>query len=150
MCRKIFSQNFPFQTNSNFVRIFFLFGQPLPIFVVLIFSKESRFQRSLLFFSPRLNIFLIPSWAKWHGWKISERFLILRIKSRSTMIVKNWSNKKFSRFCRGQNFVLFTSQTWRDNSNIFKQVFFRTMSAYRWRDFTTEKRKKKYQIIIKK
>ena len=24
------------------------------------------------------------------------------------------------------------------------------MSAYRWRDFTTEKRKKKYQIIIKK
>ena len=82
----------------------FLFGQPLPIFVVLIFSKESRFQRSLLLFSPRLNIFLIPSSAKWHGWKISERFLILRIKSRSTMIVKNLSNKNFPRFLLGTKF----------------------------------------------
>ena len=34
----------------------FLFGQPLPIFVVLIFfSKESRFQKCLLFFNPRLR-----------------------------------------------------------------------------------------------
>ena len=56
MCWKIFSQNFPFQTNSNFVRIFFLFSQPLPIFVVLIFSKESRFQKCLLFFYPRLKL----------------------------------------------------------------------------------------------
>ena len=88
-----------------------------------LFSKESRFKKILLFFNSRLKIF----WSRVQpGWKISGRpwESILRIKSRSTMIVKNWSNKKFSRFCRGQNFVLFTSQTWRDNSNIFKQVFF--------------------------
>ena len=101
MCLTIFFPKFSFSNKVWFCPDIFsrsLFGQPLPIFVVLIFSKESRFQRSLLFFIPRLNIFLIPSWAKWPGWKISERFLILRIKSRSTMIVKNLSNKNLSKF----------------------------------------------------
>ena len=66
----------------------FLFGQPLPIFAVLNFSKKSPFQKCLLFFHPWLNASLIPSSAKAPRWKVSGRFLILRIKSRSTMIVK--------------------------------------------------------------
>ena len=84
----------------------FLFGQPLPIFVVLNFSKESRFQKCLLFFYPRLKAFLIPSSAKSPRWKISGRFSILRIKSRSTMIVKNWPNKNLSRFLLRTKFWL--------------------------------------------
>ena len=82
----------------------FLFGQPLPIFVVLNFSKESIFQKCLLFFYPRLNTSLIPSSAKVPGWKISGRFSILRIKSRSTMIVKDWPNKNLTRFLFGTKF----------------------------------------------
>ena len=68
------------------------------------FSKDSRFQKCLLFFYPRVNASLIPSSAKSPGWKISGRFSILRIKSRSTIIVKNWSNKKFSTFLLGEKF----------------------------------------------
>ena len=82
----------------------FLFGQPLPIFVVLNFSRESRFQKCLLLFYPRLNAFLIPSSAKAPGWKISRRLSILRIKSRSTMIVKDWPNKNLTRFLFGTKF----------------------------------------------
>ena len=82
----------------------FLFGQPLPIFVVLNFLRVSRFQKCLLLFYPRLNAFLIPSSAKAPGWKISRRLSILRIKSRSTMIVKDWPNKNLTRFLFGTKF----------------------------------------------
>ena len=86
----------------------FLFGQPLPIFVVLnFFSKESTFENCLLLFYPRLNACLIPSSAKAPGWKISGRFPILRIKSRSTMIVKDWQIKICQGFCWGKNFDWF-------------------------------------------
>ena len=111
-----------------------------------LFSKDGRFEKILLFFNPRLNIFLIPSWAKLSGWKISGGFSVLGIKSRSTMIVKNWPNKNLSRFL-GQNFVLFTYQIWRDNSYIFKQ-FFGPMSAYSWRDFTSEKKEEKNSKLL--
>ena len=85
----------------------FLCGQPLLIFVVLIFfSKESRFQKCLLFFYPRHNASLIPSSAKSHGWKISGRLSNLRIKSRPTMIVKNWPNKNLSRLQSRKKFRL--------------------------------------------
>ena len=81
----------------------FLFGQPLPIFVVFnFFSKESTFENCLLLFYPRLNACLIPSSAKAPGWKISGRFPILRIKSRSTMIVKDWQIKICQGFCWGK------------------------------------------------
>ena len=145
-----FFQNSPFQKKSDFVRIFSHNNYSTNFFQYLLssFLERKQVQKILLFFNSRLKIF----WSRVQpGWKISGRpwESILRIKSRSTMIVKNWSNKKFSRFCRGQNFVLFTSQTWRDNSNIFKQVFFRTMSAYRWRDLTTEKRKKNIKLLFK-
>ena len=87
----------------------FLFGQPLPIFVVLNFSKTSRFPKCLLFFHPWLNASLIPSSAKAPRWKVSGRFLILRIKSRSPMIVKvsdkismDFLEKKMDLFGRGQ------------------------------------------------
>ena len=58
--------------------------------------------------------------------------------------------KKFQGFCWEQNFVLFTSQTWRDNSNIFKQVFFALCLLIDEEILRSKKRRKKYQIIIKK
>ena len=106
-CWTIFFPEFSFSNKLWFCPdIFsrFLFGQPLPIFVVLNFSRESRFQKCLLLFYPRLNAFLIPSSAKAPGWKISGRFSILRIKSRSTMIVKDWPNKNLTRFLFGTKF----------------------------------------------
>ena len=126
MFLSIFFQNSPFQTKSDFVRIFSrnIYSTDFCQYLLSSFlEKKNRFKKFLLFFNSRFKIF----WSRVQpGWKISGRpwESILRIKSRSTVIVNNWSNKKFSRLCRGQNFVLFTSQTWRDNSNIFKQVFF--------------------------
>ena len=121
----IFFRNSPFQTKSDFDRIFLrkIYSTNFCQYLLSSFLERKQIQKILLFFNSRLKIF----WSRVQpGWKISVRpwESILKIKSRSTVIVNNWSNKKFSRLCRGQNFVLFTSQTWRDNSNIFKQVFF--------------------------
>ena len=86
----------------------FPFSKNLPIFVVLIFSKASRFQRSLLFFSPRLNIFLIPSWAKSPGWKISERFLFWESNHGQQWLSRTCQIKICQSFCWRQNFDRFS------------------------------------------
>ena len=68
-----------------------------------LFSKKSRFKKILLFFNSQLKIF----WSRVQpGWKISVRpwESILRIKSLSTMIVMNWSNKNLSRFLLSTKF----------------------------------------------
>ena len=98
-CWTIFFQNFLFQTNSDFVQIF---SQDFYLAILCqylsFWISRNRFQKCLLFFYPRVNAFLIPSSGKTPGWKISGRFSILRIKSRSTMIAKNCPNKNLSRF----------------------------------------------------
>ena len=82
------------------------------------FLKIAESKKCLLFFYPRVNASLIPSSAKSPGWKISGRFSILRIKSRSTIIVKNWSNKNLPNFCWGRNFSWFL----REKMDLFDRI----------------------------
>ena len=101
---KCFGQCFfkiDFQTKSDFVRIFSrnIYSTNFCQYLLSYFLERKQIPKILLFFNSRLKIF----WSRVQpGWKISVRPWepILRIKSRSTMIVKNWSNKKFPRFFR--------------------------------------------------
>ena len=73
----------------------FLFGQPLPIFVVLIFfRKKADFKNACCFLSST-QYFSDPEFSKITRMKYQWEISILRIKSRPTMIVNKWSNKKF-------------------------------------------------------
>ena len=59
MCSTIFFKNFIFQTKFDFVRIFshdFYLANLCQYLLSLFFSKESRFQKCLLFFYPRLRL----------------------------------------------------------------------------------------------
>ena len=120
----IFFQNSPFQTKYDFVRIFSrnIYSTDFCQYLLSSFLEKSRFKKFLLFFNSRIKIF----WSR-------------------VQPVKN-----FQGFCWGQNFVLFTSQTWRDNSNIFKQVFFALCLLIDEESLRQKNGRKKYQIIIKK
>ena len=125
----------------------FLFGQPLPIFVVLNFPRESIFQKCLLLFYPRLNACLIPSSAKSPDEKSVGDFQSWESNRGQQWLSRTGQIKNFQGFVEDKiSFCLRLKLE--ETILIFSSKFFRTMSAYRWRDFTTEKRKKKYQIII--
>ena len=100
MFDNIFFKNFLFQTKFDFVRIFshdFYLANLCQYLLSLIFFEREQIWKLPAVFYPRLDASLIPSSAKSPGWKISGRSSNLRIKSRSTMIVKDWPNKNSSR-----------------------------------------------------
>ena len=122
----IFFQNSPFQTKLLILSGYFCVIFIRPSFANIccpLLSKDSR-KKILLFFNSRLKIF----WS---------RVQHLDEKSVGDPENQSWESnrgqqwlsrtgqiKNFQGFRRGQSFVLFTNQTWRDNSNIFKQFFF--------------------------
>ena len=93
----------------------FLFGQPFQIFVVLNFSRESRFQKCLLLFYPRFNVLLIPSSAKAPGWKISGSF-----QSWESNRGQQWLSRTDQiKICQGFSFKLYFAWFLRENIGHF-------------------------------
>ena len=128
MCWTIIFKNSRFQTKSDFVQIFSLYNY-LPdlcrYFLSLIVPKDSRFEKRLLFF----NLGLMLLWSRVQQNDPDEKSVCDHYnqswESNRGQQWLSWTGqiKICQGFCWVQNFVLFTSQTWRDNSNIFKQVF---------------------------
>ena len=122
----IFFRNSPFQTKSDFDRIFLrnIYSTNFCQYLLTSFSKEGIFKKKSCCFLILGSKFSDPEFSPdeksvWdhenQSWESNRGQQWL---SRTSQI------KNFQGFCWGQNFVLFTSQTWRDNSNIFRQVFF--------------------------
>ena len=122
----IFFQNSPFQTKSDFVRIFSrnIYSTNFRQYLLSYFLERKQIPKILLFFNSRLNNF----WSRVQQKHPDEKSVgDPENQSWESNLGQQWLSrtgqiKNFQGFCWEQNFVLFTSQTWRDNSDIFKQV----------------------------
>ena len=91
----------------------FLFGQPLPIFVVLIFFERKQISKMPAVFYPRLNISLIPSSAKSPGWNISGRSQSWESNRGQQWLSTNGQIKNLSRFLLRTKFrFIFERKKW--------------------------------------
>ena len=152
MCSKIFFPKFSFPNKVWFcpdIFSWFLFGQPLPIFVVLFFRKRADLRIACCFFI--LGLMLL-----WSG--VQQNHPDEKSVGDCPTLESNRGQQWLSRTGQIKNFqgsLLRTNFRSVYVSNLkrqflyFQASFFPTMSTYIWRDFTTEKSKENYQIIIK-
>ena len=121
----------------------------MPIFVVLFSRKKADSKKSCCFlilgskfsdleFSPDEKSVGDPEKQCWESNR-GQQWL-----SRTGQI------KNFQGFCWRQNFVLFTSQIWRDNSNIFKQVFFALCLLIDEEILRPKRGRKNMKLLLKK